>query len=126
LEGKTDQSKRKSRDMWIRGCDFHSRFQQMVMLDSESGEFEERRLDPLKGEVRAFYSSLTGPARREKKDLETILLDIADDLRDERSEASPYLALQKFHARCCFSVKHLGKAISIQRYDSRTFGLADC
>ncbi len=48
--------------MLIIGCDFHSRFQQIVILDSETGEFEERRLDHLNGEVRAFYSSLPVPA----------------------------------------------------------------
>jgi hypothetical protein len=30
--------------MLIIGCDFHSRFQQIAMVDSETGEFIERRL----------------------------------------------------------------------------------
>ena len=31
--------------MLIIGCDFHSRFQQVAMVDTETGELVERRLD---------------------------------------------------------------------------------
>ena len=48
--------------MIIIGCDFHSRFQQIALLDTETGEVEERRLEHEKGEARAFYAGLREPA----------------------------------------------------------------
>lgn len=48
--------------MLIIGCDFHSRFQVIAMLDSETGEFVSRRLEHSNGEVRKFYAELPGPA----------------------------------------------------------------
>lgn len=49
--------------MLIIGCDFHSRFQQIAMLDGQTGEVIERRLEHATGEARAFYAGLPGPAR---------------------------------------------------------------
>ena len=49
--------------MIIIGCDYHSRFQQIAMLDAESGEITERRLEHENGEARIFYAELPGPAR---------------------------------------------------------------
>jgi transposase len=49
--------------MKIIGCDLHTRYQQIAMLDSDTGEVEERRLEHQNGEARAFYASLTGPVR---------------------------------------------------------------
>ena len=49
--------------MLIVGCDFHTRFQQIAMLDSTTGEIIERRLGHETGEARAFYAALPGPAR---------------------------------------------------------------
>lgn len=49
--------------MNIIGCDFHSRFQQIAMLDTETGEIVERRLDHGKGEARSFYQGLRKAAR---------------------------------------------------------------
>ncbi|MBI3664617.1 MAG: IS110 family transposase [Acidobacteria bacterium] len=49
--------------MLIIGCDFHTRFQQIAMLDPQSGEVIERRLEHENGEARAFYAALPGPAR---------------------------------------------------------------
>jgi transposase len=49
--------------MIIIGCDYHSRFQQIAMLDAESGEITERRLEHENGEARKFYAMLAGPAR---------------------------------------------------------------
>jgi len=49
--------------MIIIGCDFHSRFQQIAMLDTETGEITYRRLEHGKGEARAFYTALPAPAR---------------------------------------------------------------
>ena len=47
--------------MLIIGCDFHSRFQQIAMLDSETGEVTERRLDHESGEAQKFYSGHREP-----------------------------------------------------------------
>ena len=49
--------------MLIIGCDFHTRYQQIAMLDATTGEIVERRLDHLNGEAQTFYGSLRGPVR---------------------------------------------------------------
>ena len=45
--------------MKIIGCDFHPSFQQIAMVDSETGEYTQRRLTP--EEARQFYAELKGP-----------------------------------------------------------------
>ena len=37
--------------MFIIGCDFHTRFQQIAMLDTQTGELVERRLEHESGEA---------------------------------------------------------------------------
>ena len=49
--------------MLIIGCDFHSRFQQIAMLDPATGEIVERRLEHENGEAKRFYATLPSPAR---------------------------------------------------------------
>lgn len=49
--------------MMIIGCDLHTRYQQIAMLDMETGELVERRLEHENGEARAFYAALVGPVR---------------------------------------------------------------
>ncbi|HXW14366.1 MAG TPA: IS110 family transposase [Terriglobia bacterium] len=49
--------------MLIIGCDIHTRFQQIAMLDPITGEVVERRLEHETGEAEKFYASLPGPAR---------------------------------------------------------------
>ncbi len=49
--------------MMIIGCDLHTRYQQIAMLDTETGELAERRLEHESGEARAFYSALQGRVR---------------------------------------------------------------
>ena len=49
--------------MFIIGSDFHTRFQQIAMVDSPTGEIIERRLDHESGEAREFYEALPSPAR---------------------------------------------------------------
>lgn len=49
--------------MKIIGCDLHTRYQQIAMLDTDTGEVEERRLEHKNGEARAFYGALAGPVR---------------------------------------------------------------
>lgn len=44
--------------MWIIGCDFHSRYQQIAALNRESGEIVKRRLSHESDEVEKFYASL--------------------------------------------------------------------
>jgi transposase len=47
--------------MNIIGCDFHSRMQVIAMLETETGEVIQRRLDHESGEAKAFYEGLKGP-----------------------------------------------------------------
>src|SRR5262249_41284049 len=49
--------------MLVIGCDFHSRFQQIAMVDTTTGEIIERRLEHENEEARKFYATLPGPAR---------------------------------------------------------------
>ena len=49
--------------MLIIGSDFHTRYQQIAMLDEATGELTERRLDHESGEAQAFYRHLQGPVR---------------------------------------------------------------
>ncbi len=44
--------------MWIIGCDFHPRYQQVAALDQGTGEIVERRLSHETKEAAAFYESL--------------------------------------------------------------------
>ena len=47
--------------MKIIGCDYHPSFQQIAMVDTETGEMTERRLYHGNGEAQKFYESLCGP-----------------------------------------------------------------
>ena len=49
--------------MLIIGCDFHTRYQQIAMLDEATGELVERRLEHETGQARAFYAGLAPPVR---------------------------------------------------------------
>lgn len=44
--------------MLIIGCDFHSRFQQIALLDSDTGECQELRVEHDGKQVREFYAAL--------------------------------------------------------------------
>ncbi len=48
--------------MIIIGCDFHTRSEQIAMLDTETGELEERKLEHEDGEAKRFYEGLKEPA----------------------------------------------------------------
>jgi len=48
--------------MIIIGCDLHVRCEQIAMLDTETGEVVEKRLDHESGEARKFYAGLKEPA----------------------------------------------------------------
>ncbi|MGH9511083.1 MAG: hypothetical protein ACRD2U_02995 [Terriglobales bacterium] len=41
----------------------HTRYQQIAMVDTESGELVERRLEHESVEARAFYAALSGVVR---------------------------------------------------------------
>jgi transposase len=60
---KDQGSGRKGAAMRIIGCDFHPSYQQIAMLDTETGELQEGRLEHEAGEARRFYASLVGPVR---------------------------------------------------------------
>jgi transposase len=49
--------------MILVGCDFHSRYQQIACVDTETADLIEKRLEHENGEARAFYGSLPVPAR---------------------------------------------------------------
>jgi transposase len=49
--------------MLIIGCDFHTRYQQIAMLDDATGELTERRLEHGTSEADAFYRRLPKPVR---------------------------------------------------------------
>ena len=49
--------------MLIIGCDFHTRYQQIAMLDDQSGELIERRLEHPNGQAHKFYRDLPKPVR---------------------------------------------------------------
>jgi hypothetical protein len=67
--------------MLIVGCDLHTRYQQIAMMDRETGEVSERRLEHESGEARAFYAALPLPVRV-KINLRRLLADLALQLRD--------------------------------------------
>src|ERR1700680_2854850 len=46
--------------MKIIGCDFHPSYQQIAMVDTETGELWEGRLEHEQGEARRFYQTLQG------------------------------------------------------------------
>jgi len=48
--------------MIIIGCDFHTRMQQIAMLDTETGEVVEKKLEHENGEAKRFYEGLKEPA----------------------------------------------------------------
>jgi transposase len=49
--------------MWIIGCDFHPRYQQVAAMNQETGEIVERRLSHETKEAEQFYESLPPGAR---------------------------------------------------------------
>src|ERR1700674_4388748 len=61
---KQTKARRKGAEhMKIVGCDLHTRYQQIAMLDEETGELVERRLEHESGEARAFYAALSAAVR---------------------------------------------------------------
>ena len=46
--------------MKIIGCDFHPSYQQIAMVETETGELREGRLEHEQGEARRFYQALQG------------------------------------------------------------------
>jgi transposase len=49
--------------MMIIGCDFHTRYQQIAMMDEATGELVERRLEHQNRQAELFYRELQGPVR---------------------------------------------------------------
>jgi transposase len=50
--------------MKIIGCDFHPSYQQIAMVNTETGELWEGRLEHEQGEARRFYQALQGQTVR--------------------------------------------------------------
>src|ERR1700681_4709909 len=50
--------------MKIIGCDFHPSYQQIALVDTETGELWEGRLEHEQGEARRFYQALQGQTVR--------------------------------------------------------------
>ena len=48
--------------MIIIGCDWHVRFEQIALLDTETGEVMEQRLEHENGEAQRYYAGLKEPA----------------------------------------------------------------
>src|SRR3989441_11491604 len=48
--------------MSIIGCDLHSRYQVIALVETDTGEMVTRRLEHENGEARAFYATLPKPA----------------------------------------------------------------
>jgi hypothetical protein len=46
--------------MLIIGCDYHPSVQQIAVLDQETGEYQELRLEHKNGEAERFYRKLAG------------------------------------------------------------------
>ena len=49
--------------MLIIGCDLHTRYQQIAMVEESTGELIERRLEHASGEAQTFYGGLPKPVR---------------------------------------------------------------
>ena len=49
--------------MFIIGCDLHTRHQEIAMLNTETGELVERRLEHENGQAKEFYAGLPRPVR---------------------------------------------------------------
>lgn len=49
--------------MWIIGCDLHTRYQQVAVMNTVTGETIERRLEHDGDQVRSFYAKLEPPVR---------------------------------------------------------------
>lgn len=49
----------------IIGCDFHTRYQQITMMEDSTGKLLERRLEHENGEGEAFYCGSPEPVQRD-------------------------------------------------------------
>jgi hypothetical protein len=58
----TKAAEKKEPNMLIIGCDLHTRYQNVAMADTETGEIVEQHLQHENGEARAFYASTPMPA----------------------------------------------------------------
>ena len=63
--------------MKIIGCDFHPSYQQIALVDTETGELWEGRLEHEQGEARRFYQALEGQTVRVLSPIASILASFA-------------------------------------------------
>jgi transposase len=104
--------------MKIVGCDLHTRYQQMAMLDRETGELVERRLEHESGEARAFYAALSGPvqvgieATGHTRWFERMLARAGARALDRRCGTDPGLGGAQAEDGCARCGAHTGVAVS--------------
>jgi len=55
--------------MLIIGCDYHPSFQQIAFVDTETGEFQERRLEHREA-AEKFYRELAGQGKKVRVGME--------------------------------------------------------
>ena len=67
--------------MMIIGCDLHTRYEQVAMLSTETGEIVERRLEHENGEARGFYAALPGPVRVGIEATGLVLIEFYEEVR---------------------------------------------
>ena len=76
--------------MKIIGCDLHARQQTIAMLDSDTGELEEKTLEHQGETVREFYSALSGPSSgRDRSDRLDAVVPGADGRAGDRMPRRP-------------------------------------
>jgi transposase len=49
--------------MWIIGCDWHTRYEQIAAMETTTGELMERRVELEGGQAEKFYAALPQPVR---------------------------------------------------------------
>jgi hypothetical protein len=69
--------------MLIIGCDFHARFQQIALLNTETGELEERQLGHENWRGTGFLPTVTrtGPSRDREHQLHAVVWGDAERAR---------------------------------------------
>jgi transposase len=63
-------AREKEADMIIIGVDYHPSDQYLALVDTETGEYEERQLNHSEGEAEKFYRELAAPGVRVRVGLE--------------------------------------------------------
>jgi len=89
--------------MKIVGCDLHTRYQQVAMLDQETGELIERRLEHESGEARAFYAALSVLQSLEVP--RKYLISFSSQTRSEHHHRPPTARRRQWRSTCSRSAR---------------------